>query len=458
MNKNYLKSIVWSLVAATTLSSCVDKDEWGTPNITCTNKFDAANTTLADVKAMAPSSGYKLIETDVIFDGYVVSSDENGNFYKTISFQDKPENPTAALQIEVDKASNYADFPVGSHIRINAKGLRVGTDRGVVKLGSVDPTYAIGRIPGALLSRYISGVCSGSGIEIAKIVPLQLPSLKAAQDAKYINMLVTVPNVQFSKSENGKTYVDFVAGVGADTDRKIEDATGGSSILRSSGFFSGGATALPTGKGDLTFVVSRYNSSWQMLIRSLADVNLTGERFVTGILGGTALTYTTPLTETFDAFPVGTSASNLVAPQYINYAEAGDRYWQITKFGNNNYIQMSANKTTVPVHTYFIVPVTFNGNNKISFSTKDGYNNGNVLKVYYSTSYVPGASVDNTKLTDITSKFTIASGTATGYAANYTDSGVYNLTGVSGKGYIFFEYTGSSTLTTTMQIDNISVQ
>lgn len=273
--KKYFKSAFVLALSAITLSSCVHDDEWSTPPMNCTNKFDAPNMTLAEFKAQAPSNGYLLIEEDQIFDGYVVSSDENGNFYKTISFQDSPENPTAGLQIEVDKASNYADFPVGTHIRINAKGLRVGTDRGVVKIGSVDPTYAIGRIPSTLLPRYLSGVCSGNTLDVTKIVPKQLASLNDAKKPENINLLVTVPNVKFADGEIGKTYIDYVAGAGVDTDRNIEDALGGTTVLRNSGFSSFGSQIIPNKSGDLTFVVSRYNNNWQMLIRNLDDVNFT---------------------------------------------------------------------------------------------------------------------------------------------------------------------------------------
>ena len=31
--------------------------------------------------------------------------------------------------------------------------------------------------------------------------------------------------------------------------------------------------------------------------------------------------------------------------------------------------------------------------NTFSFKTKDGYNNGNVLKIYYSTNYIPGNQI-----------------------------------------------------------------
>ena len=139
-----------SALIAGTFTSCVKDDEWSTPEILCNNRFDAPTISMADFAAKAPTSGTYKIPADgpaVILDGYVVSSDENGNFYKTISFQDKPVNPTVGLQIEVDKASNYTDFPAGSHIRIKANGLVLGWDRGTRKIGSVDPTYAIGRIP-----------------------------------------------------------------------------------------------------------------------------------------------------------------------------------------------------------------------------------------------------------------------------------------------------------------------
>lgn len=437
MNKNYLKSIVLSTLAMAALSSCVDKDEWSTPPMACNNKFDAANSTLADVKAMAPATGYKLIESDVIFDGYVVSSDENGNFYKTISFQDKPENPTAGLQIEVDRASNYADLPVGAHIRINAKGLRVGTDRGVVKLGSVDPTYAIGRIPGALFSRYISGVCNGSGMEIAKIAPVQLPSLKAAQDAKYINMLVTVPNVQFSSSELGKTYVDFVGGAGADTDRKIEDATGGNSILRSSGFFSGGATTLPTGKGDLTFVVSRYNASWQMLIRSLADVNFTSNRidkFYTEDFSGT------PLTD-----------------RWTTVSVIGAQTWSIAQFGNPKpSAMMSGNSggTNYANEDWLVSkPIDLAGytSPSLTFETDARYA-GNALEVYVTDNFT------GTPSTTTWTKLNPALDTDLNAFAGFVSSGVLDLKAFEGKKIsVAFKYTSTTTSATSWEVDNVAI-
>ena len=75
----------------------------------------------------------------------------------------------------------------------------------------------------------------------------------------------TLVNVQNADLSGGTTYGDF--GV------MLNDATG--SIAMFSGFANFGATALPTGTGDVTAVVGDYNAT-QLNIRNLDDVNITG--------------------------------------------------------------------------------------------------------------------------------------------------------------------------------------
>ncbi|MFB9120503.1 DUF5689 domain-containing protein [Bergeyella porcorum] len=452
----FLKTASVLALFAVSTQSCVQDNEWDIPPIACENKFNAATITLADFVKKAPLFGTYTIPADsaeVIVEGYVVSSDEHGNFYNTISIQDKPENPTVGLQIETRKVNNYSDMPVGAKIRIRANGLVLGTDRGVKKLGSVDPSYAIGRIPDIQFRNYVSGVCENGKMVVEPIVPLQLPSLSAAQDVKYINMLVSVPNVQFANSEVGKTFVEL--NPATDTDRVIEDITGGTSVLRNSGYSTFGATKIPEGNGTLTFVVSRYNTSWQMLIRSLDDVQFTGNRVLIRLLGGSNLEYKTSFTENFTSYDL----ANLNNPTYYNYAVEGNRHWAVKSFQSNKYLELSAYLATSNVITYFGIPAEFTGSSKLSFKTKDGFNNGDVLKVYYSTSYTPGSFVDPSKFVDITGKFTIAKGSTATYASSFTDSGEYTIP-ATGKGFIFFEYKGkgSRTLTTTMQLDDIKLQ
>ncbi len=430
--KKYLSFVTGVAFAAVSITSCVQKDEWETPPINCNNKFPAPTMTMAAFKAQAPSSGYLLINTDQIIDGYVVSSDENGNFYKTISFQDKPENPTVALQIEVDKSSNYADFPVGAHIRINANGLRVGTDRGVVKIGAVDNTYAIGRIPAALVSRYIAGVCNGNGLDVATIKPVELANLKLAQDEKYLNMLVKVPNVQFSAGELGKKYIDYQAGAGVDTDRSIVDQSGNATIIRNSGFSTFGATQLPDGKGDLTFVVSRYNSNWQMLIRSTNDVQFTGKRFF------------------FEGFD-GNLTDN-----WIPVSVTGAQIWNIQQFGNpkpcavmNGFaVSNNANEDWL-----ISKPISLQGftSASLSFETDVRYA-GNPLEVYVTENYTGNpATTTWVQLSGVLD-------TNSGAFNTWTNSGNISLNAFVNKNVqVAFKYTSTTAAAATWELDNVKV-
>ena len=450
--KKYFKTACVIAISAFAVSSCVNKDDWDTPPLNCNNKFDAPNISMADFKALAPTTaGYILITDDKIFDGYIVSSDENGNFYKTISFQDKPENPTAGLQMEVDRASNYADFPVGTHVRINAKGLRLGLDRGTVKIGSVDPKFDIGRIPGTLFTKYISAVCNGNVMDVATIVPTKLPSLDEAKKSKYINTLVTVSNVQFVTGDVepiNKTYVDYSTGAGVDTSRNLEDVTGGDAILRNSGFSAYGSALLPKTSGEITFVVSKYNSDYQMLIRGLSDVRFDKPRMVIQI-------------ENFDSFAASTD--NFL-PKYYNISILGSKKWYVQAYNNNKYIQISGLNGGV-TKTQFAMPVDFTKKSKLSFKTNAGYYNGEVLKVYYSLDYNP-ANPTAATLNDITSQFDISKGNQPGtpgantYEDAFRPSGIGSFTG-TGNGYIIFEYNashpGGSGISTVMQLDAINI-
>ncbi|RMZ60993.1 hypothetical protein D1632_03220 [Chryseobacterium nematophagum] len=430
--KKHLNLIAAVVYATSFMISCVQKDEWETPPIKCENKFSSPNTTLAEFKALAPSSGYLLITEDKIFDGYVVSSDESGNFYKTISFQDKPENPTAALQIEINKSSNYADYPVGAHIRINAKGLRLGLDRGAVKIGAVDESFAIGRVPESLVNRYISGVCNGNGVDVAVMKPLELANLKVAQNANYINMLVKVSNVQFSSTELGKKYLDYEAGAGKDTDRKIVDEFGNPAVIRNSAFFNAGSTLLPNGKGDLTFVVNRYNSSWQMLIRNLDDVKFSGKRFF------------------FEGFD-GNLNDN-----WFTVNITGEQIWNIQQFGNPKPCVVMSGFTNINnANEDWLIskPISLEDFSTavLSFET-DGRYNGKPLEVYITDNYTNDPSTTSwTPLSAILDTNLSAFNT-------WTYSGDISLNAFVGKKVsIAFKYTSSTAEATAWQLDNVRV-
>ena len=160
------------------------------------------------------------------------------------------------------------------------------------------------------------------------------------------------------------------------------------------------------------------------------------------------------LNEDFESFADETT----VFSDYENIAYTGARFWESDSFNDNNYIKMSAFQADGAVLTYFVVPVDFSAAETFSFQSQDRFNNGDVLKVFTTTDHVIGQDIMNATLTDITSSFTIAMGTTGSNTEPFVDSGTFDLSSLSGDGFIVFEYAGNGTdVTTTMHLDNITI-
>lgn len=462
MNKLFKNTFV-ALSAALMFTGCVQDDDFDIPPINCNDRWEA-NSDIPAIKALNDTNVPFEITTETIFDGYVVSSDETGNFFKTITIQDSPVDPSAGMTIEIDMTNTYTRYPIGSRVLVNAEGLFVAKDRGSYKIGTTfeeNGVIRVGRLPENMALAHVAASCD----DIVEITPNTFTSISDAMVESHVNTLIKLENVQFQSAGNGETYYDEENAFGGATNVTIEDAEGNTIVLRTSSYADFAAEVLPDGSGSITAVLSAYSNSnnvtpstYQMFIRDIDDVNFDQPRMEIvsgqGPIGGSAASFQGCVSEDFESFNVDlVNFSN-----YINYAYNGDRYWSVKEFDGNKYIQMTAFNANAETEVYFIVPVNFDQADTFSFKTKDGHNNGDALSVFYSTSYQIGDAIDATSLNDITSDFTIASGTTSGYAPNFTESGDYDLSGISGNGAIFFKYEGSgSGVTTTIQLDDIMI-
>lgn len=462
MNISNMKKLFSLFAALLILNACVQDDEYGIPPYDayiCSDEWQTT-LTLEELFTMVDNAGtiVDFADQNQVIEGYVVSSDITGNFFKTVSIQDDPANPTRGIQIEMDRANLSNDFPLGSKIRVNLNGLFAGYDRGVIKVGE---TYVqngetrVGRMSDLAIKDHVKRACQ----DAVEIQPVVFANIKDALDHGVINTLIKIEGVQFRANQLGSTYADAV---NQQTVNKIlEDPQGNTVILRNSGYATFAADVIPEGSGSITCVLSIYGSDYQLYIRDTADVDFNNPRFGddtgagSGPIGGGNATFAGCYDESFTNYDVNDKEfSNL-----INYAHQGGRYWEVKSFGNNKYVQMSAHNSQDAFNaTYLIVPVNFSNADSFSFKTKDGYFNGNALKVFYATNYTIGANIDDLNLVDITSSFTISSGNANGYGNDFVASGDYSLASLSGNGAILFKYEGAmGSVTTTMQIDDIKI-
>ena len=261
--KNLVKilSCLWVLTFAT---GCVHDEQYDTPNLSGYQCGELqANLTLKALKAMPPNT---TITQDAVIEGYVSSSDESGNIYKTIFIQDSPENPTEGLVVSVDAVSTYTRFPQGSKVYIKVKGLAMGTYGGLVQLGAMDGT-TFGRISEAALAQCMLRSCASPVVIKPKV--MTLADMKTAND-QYLGCLIQVNDAEFDAKNLCATF----APDGTGADRQINDPTTSvtTRVVRNSGYASFANQKLPSGKGKLIGVLSKYSSTYQIYLNRIEDV------------------------------------------------------------------------------------------------------------------------------------------------------------------------------------------
>jgi Family of unknown function (DUF5689) len=462
MKTNILKTVLFSALTAGMLTSCVDDSAYEIPKFNCTETTLVANKQVSNIVAVSTATVKQYTDDDVI-EAYVTSSDEGGNFYKSISFQSV--DGTVGFSVPVDVTSTFINFEPGRKVFVKLKDLYTDISYGSMRIGNLYASSSGNASVGRLNSTEYAKVLTRSCNVVSEETLVQKLSINDTKKDSNINKLIELSGVQFTDAAIGKNYYDPNNQVGGATNLLLTDATGNTIIFRTSSFAKYAYNPVANGSGKVRGVLTKYNTDYQFMARTEEDVKLTDPRLnidFSAPIVGNDITYSGAFTEDFESYGT-TSPANRVFPKYINDPVVGARYWSNVTFSNNKYIQMTSfGGTAEENRSLFYIPVDMTLANTFSFQSKAGYANGAVLKVYYvlAANYTPGGIVNNADLVDITSSFTLSPGSATGYPSTFTNSGSYSIPAtVTGNGYFVFEYKGNGTtgLTTTMQIDNVVV-
>lgn len=264
-----LRPSVFTLVGLMLLLSCVKDRNFDPPPTDCGTDL-VANTTYAEVKNLYVDQTLQ-IQQDLIIEGFVVSSDEAGNFFSVLHLQDSPTKPTEGFEIEIDLRDSHLFYPVGSKIYIKLKGLFLGKSKDVFKLGSVFTSFgnlSVGRLPSTVVDTHIFTACN----EKADIEPtlVSLPDIPQ----HLTNTLVRLDDVEISKEELGQNF----AVRGEETERTLTDCNDNELVLLNSGFSDFQSELLPEGNGTVTGILLRENDTYGLAVRGLNDIAFSQER------------------------------------------------------------------------------------------------------------------------------------------------------------------------------------
>lgn len=307
---NLIFSYIFALITVLIITGCVHDDKYDEPNLEnyqCRtadyytkpeNKY--VKWTLHDLKLKTLN---EVITENAYVEGYVSSTDESGNIYKTIYIQDDPENPTEGLTISVDMVSTYTRFPQGYKVYIDLKGLAVTAYGNVKQLGQITPAGT--RILEKEVPNHIFRDCNIR----ANIKPKVLTMAQFAANDALVGCLVQLDNVEFDEralctnfAPNGET-VDRTIGQGWISATQKYAST---AIVRNSGYASFANQIVPAGQGKFVGILSRFNSIYQLYINKLSDLDMEG-------VGADGIDHHFPRVDGKTANPCNFSADGLTA-------------------------------------------------------------------------------------------------------------------------------------------------
>lgn len=437
-----LKLVLTTAVLAS-LVGCVNGDDYGTPDLSNDCISIAATKSVQDIATLANTTVQQYPDSDYI-EAYVTSSDEGGNFYKSISFVSV--DGAKGFTMPIDDYNLYTRYEPGRKVTINMKDRYYNFDSQIssLEIGSLFEG-SVGRISGVEYKDAILRSCD----KVDEETLVQHITLSDINDT-YLHKLVEFDEVQFANASLGHTYHDeALSYVGATaTNHSVIDASGNSITVRNSAFATFATEEIPSENGKIRGVLTKYNGTFQLMLRTLNDVKLTNPRL-------------NPAIENFESFASNTA----IFPNYFNLKVVGTNDWFVGSLNGNKYLQARKGNSTGATKIFFVMPYNFDMHTKVSFKTLYGYMSQTstpIMKVYYSTNFNSANPTAN--LVDITSSFTFSNHTGTGWASGFTNSGIHTFTGMSGQGHIIFAYDVAATSTTNAetrpgaQIDNILFQ
>lgn len=266
-------------LACTLFSSCMNGDwdepdfngaaPYGNNSLTEQNVITIAELIKKYPNVFASTDQNKQIDEDIMIKGRITGNDVGGNIYKQVTLQDN----TAAIIIAINEGGLNGYLAEGSEILVDLKGLYIGGYRKQPEIGAPYNGNSIGRMQKDFWAKHFKILGSP---DASLIQPVDFNTIKKEMDANCAK-LVTLKDVTF-KEADGKSTFSTGTSTGNAVNQELDDY-GSKVVIRTSTYADFAAITLPYDnvakkklKCDITGIATRYNSTWQILIRKTSDI------------------------------------------------------------------------------------------------------------------------------------------------------------------------------------------
>ena len=279
--------VLSSLLFSVALTAC--QGDWDEPPVYDVVPFGNSNIndegiiTIAELKAKYPNvfastDQNKQITEDIKIRGRVTGNDLGSNIYKQFMIQDE----TGAIIVAVNQSGMHGFLAEGQEIVIDLKDLYIGGYRKQPEIGQPYNGTSIGRMNKELFQKHYKYVGQP---DASKIEPIDFDVNMSMEE--HCAKLVTLRDVSFSPVAGLGTFAPdttqdkTVSIVGGCVNRSLNEYPESKVVIRTSTYAKFAAMKLPYDevnkrprKCNITGIATRYNNTWQILIRKESDIQV----------------------------------------------------------------------------------------------------------------------------------------------------------------------------------------
>lgn len=259
------------------LTEKVPASPWGNNSLREKNVISIADLKTQFATIINSDNGYKQIEKDMMIKAVVTGNDVSGNIYNQVSVQDA----SGAIIIAINGSGLSGYLPVGQEILVNLKGLYIGSYKKLPQIGGVntklsDGSLGMGKIERAVWNQHFKILNPGEA-DATTVVPEEFDLTKLT-DAAYmdanVGKLMTLKKVKFASANGTNVWAPDDTNtslelIDAETGKKISSSN---LVVRNSGYSKFANEVVPQGVFDITGIFTRYNNTWQIVLRSTDDL------------------------------------------------------------------------------------------------------------------------------------------------------------------------------------------
>jgi len=321
----------------------------------------------------------------------VVSSDEGGNYYKSMVVQDS----TGGVELELDRTGLYNTYPVGQKIVIVCNGLTsdctplvIGDYNNLPQMGWIYNETQVGRINSLYFDKYIIRDGMPSLNNLPKI--LTNTAINESERIDFfsdndVNKLVRLEGVTFENEAIGKPLsfnhftTDWIVNV------PLPNGTIQPVTVRTSNFAKFRSMTIQNKEYNLTGILTKYRNIYQLMIRTKNDIEILASESEESVLLD------------FTSNPIGEGKWSIVS-------SIGNSPWRY-RAATESMLHLGNKTNPTAMDDWFISPViTYSDleNGYLRFQHQLNVENGETesYQVYYTTATDAVFNINNWNLLD----------------------------------------------------------